>query len=290
MINLAEEPKKPASEEPFIIDEKTGIKRPKHVLPKEKPKGVTPKYSTNSDSDFVELQLKPEDWFLAQSSIMACLPVNFKNEIPVELVKYVNSNFNTYPSDDMKYYVNDFKHSLLLKNHDPKKAYGFTVDVKPRVVTVGKHNLDYIDILVAVNKHIDGDFAEKIRTEVIKFLSWGHTSADYVCSICGEHNGECSHISDMMMRNTPTPAILGGKPYGIIHRFTPEFHVYDVSYLDVRPAYDGAITHKIIELDKPLSVMVSKKLFNDKAIYATAYEDELEPDEVISELLSELNI
>jgi hypothetical protein len=279
--------------EPFIIDEKTGVKRPKHIVPKEKPRGVLPHFTSNradNADDKVEISLSPEDWFLTQASIMACIPVSDTNIIPVELVDYVNSNFNTYPSSEMNYYVRDFSHSLLLKNHDPSLAYGFTVDVRPRTVNVKGFELNYIDILVAVNKHIDSDFAEKIKNQTIKFLSWGHTSGDYYCGVCGEQNGDCVHLSDMMMRNTPEPAILSGRPYGVIHRFTPEFHVYDVSYLDVRPAYDGAITHKVMELDKPLKVMVSKKELEDKAVHATCYEEGIKPDSVVSKLFKQLKI
>ena len=274
--------------EPFTIDEQTGIKRPKHIIPKEKPVGVLPHFR-NSNKDTIEVTLRPEDWFLTQATIMACLPISNDNRIPLPLVDYVNSNFNTYPSKDINLYVDDFKQALLLKNHNNSLAYGFTLDVKPREVKVGNLTLTYIDILTAVNRNIDRDFADKIENQTIKFLSWGHTSGDYCCSVCNAMNEMCIHTHQMMLRNTPTPAVLDGKPYGIIHKHTGEFHVYDVSYLDVQPAYDGAITHKIMQLEKPLIVSISPKLFLEKAGYAAEDED-FEPKDIISKLLRELKI
>ena len=242
--------------DPYIIDEQTGIKRPKHILPKEKPVGVLPQFR-NTQTDYKEVLLHPKDWFLTQATIMACLPVTGDNKIPLALRPYINSNFNTYPASEMKLYVQDFKQSLLLKNHINSLAYGFTVDVKPREVKVGKLTLYYIDILVAVNKNIDPDFASKIQSQVIKYLSWGHSQGDFYCSVCNTANDMCEHINQMIMRDTPEPAVDSkGQPYGLVHRFNKEFHVYDVSYLDVKPAYDGAITHKVFKLDKPVSVSV----------------------------------
>lgn len=274
--------------EPFIIDEQTGIKRPKHIIPKEKPVGVLPQFR-NSNEDIVDVTLSPENWFLTQATIMACLPISNENRIPLPLVDYVNSNFNTYPSKDIQKYVNDFKQALLLKNHNNSLAYGFTLDVKPREVKVGNLTLTYIDILTAVNRNIDRDFAEKIENQTIKFLSWGHTSADYNCAVCGVSNEMCIHINQMMLRNTPTPAVENGRPYGLIHRYNGDLHVYDVSYLDVQPAYDGAITHKVMQLDKPLTVSISEKEFITKAKYAAEDED-FSPESVIAKLLIELGL
>lgn len=290
---------KPAHEEDFIIDPETGVKRPKFNKPAEKPKGVLPGFRNSllgqNYDDISEITLSPDDWFLTQSTIMACLPVN-GNLIPLELVPYVNGNFNTYPSGDLPKYIDGFRQSLLFKNHNPSKAYGFTLDVKSRPVKVGKFTLNYIDILTAVNKNIDKDFAELIKSRDIKYMSWGHTAGNVLCSICDleinpeEDENICDHILAMMLRRTPTPAVEGKRPYGIIHKFTENFHVFDVSYLSEKPAYGGAISNSINILENPLLVEVSKSLFQEKAGYACQSNKNLNAPNTIRELLKELHI
>lgn len=274
--------------EDFIVDPQTGITRLKEH--KTKRMGDTGVPSIRTNSEFKKVLLTPENWFLTQSSILACLPTDDKGHIPLELLDYVNKNFNTYPVSEIDSYIDEFKGSLLFHNHNPERAYGFMLDVKPRPVQVGSHTLVYIDILTAVNRNIDPTFAKGIEDRTLKYMSWAHSSGVMKCAVCGSTEQSCKHFLDMIYMNTPRPPQLGGKPYGILHIYSPTFHVYESSYLDVKPAFDGAISSSVNQLPAPLEVMVSRNLFLEKARYAAEFEEDLKPMNIVKELLQELGI
>lgn len=275
--------------EDFIVDPETGIKRVKSKKIKRLSGTGIPSAPRHNSHDLVKVSLHPDNWFLTQSSILACLPIK-DGKIPLDLLEYVNANFNTYPVSEIKNYAWEFRNSLLFHNHSPERAYGFVIDVKERPVQIGKHELIYVEILTAVNRNIDRKFADKIQSRDIKYMSWAHSAGDMVCAVCGDSNQECKHFDDMINMTTPIPAVNSGKPYGILHMYSPTFNVYEASYLDVRPAFDGAISNEINTLDKPLEVMVSRSAFMEKAKHASRYEDDLKPSSIVEPLFRELGI
>lgn len=268
----------------MTIDKDTGLERPKEFIPAEKPVGVVPKLNSEG-----VVKLNPKDWFLVESTALGCLPLDKDLHIPKELVSYVNGNFNVYPNLISDTMALQFNNCLTFKNHSPYQAYGLVIGSTLRKVEADGQELIYIDIVSAINRNIDPMFAFDIENRNIKYTSFAHTTGSYICSVCS--STECEHIEQMVHRTIPAGSVSKeGLPFGILHVPDDSFEVYENSFLDVPPAYGGAISHSVIKFDKPIEVRVTREELEHKAHLALDDDEKFMYSSVIKDLIAELGI
>lgn len=200
-----------------------------------------------------KVRFKGSDWVFTQ--VTAISSVNLEVDgytITEETAKYINTNGNSWSTDDLKACYKTMIGAANYKDHispsEGGKIYGIIVDAVPRKIKTkdAKGFIYYIDVIIATNRHVDPEWALAIERGKIRYVSIGFMCQFLMCSKCGHvydinGNGICAHclfelgkqyVSEYGFSRVSARAHDGF--VGGIMKF------YEISYLSVDPAFVGA--------------------------------------------------
>lgn len=219
------------------------IKQANNVL--EQSKSESDKQVVEKEADFqVVASIDPEKFIYIHTTIMA--GVKTENNgfwITSDTEKYINDNNDAWTCEDLLSDYSTFKRATTFVEHDQRleNAKGKCIDAIAR--NMGDTIL--IDVLFSVDKR-HKDLVANIENGIINAVSMGCTTAQTVCSICGNIANDPSTYCEHLKQGNK------GRKYRLQDGTTrrsaeicKKNTFFDVS-LVANPAFAGAVFRKIL--------------------------------------------
>ncbi|MDD5650233.1 MAG: hypothetical protein PHF86_07455 [Candidatus Nanoarchaeia archaeon] len=231
------------------------IRKQAKTLPEEK------KEEEVKEADFqVVATIDPEKFVYIHTTIMAGVKTCSNGYwITPETEKYINDNHDAWTCEDLLNDCKSFKRATTFVEHDQRleQAKGKCIDVVAR--DMGDTIL--IDVLFSVDRR-HKDLVANIENGIINAVSMGCTTAQTICSICGNVASSpetyCEHLKRGNKGSFFKVEGASRKSAEICKSNT----FFDVS-LVANPAFAGAIFRKILSPEdnkKILSALLSSKI------------------------------
>lgn len=203
------------------------------------------KEAVEKEADFqVVATIDPEKFIYIHTTIMAGVRTEENGfNITAETEKFINDNHDAWTCDDLLKDYKSFKRATTFVEHDQRleNAKGKCIDVIAR--DMGDTIL--IDVLFSVDKR-HKDLVANIENGIINAVSMGCTTAQTICSICGNVANDpttyCDHLKRGNKGSTFTLADGSKRRSAEICKNNTFF---DVS-LVANPAFAGAVFRKIL--------------------------------------------
>lgn len=206
----------------------------------------TPKEAdVEKEADFqIVGTIDPEKFIYIHTTIMAGVKTETNGYwITSETEKYINDNHDAWTCDDLLKDYKSFKRATTFVEHDQRleQAKGKCIDVIAR--DMGDTLL--IDVLFSVDRR-HKDLVANIESGIINAVSMGCTTAQTICSICGnvatDPNTYCEHLKRGNKGRTFRADNGSSRKAAEICKNNTFF---DVS-LVANPAFAGAVFRKIL--------------------------------------------
>lgn len=225
------------------------------------------------------ISFNSNDWIFLQATIVSS--VNVEDDgytVTPDSAPFINDNANSWDSKTLQKWYKSFIGAHNYKDHDQdrSRSKGIILDAVLRRIPIegsktGESVL-YVDILVAVNKNIDPEWAQLIDSGRVKWLSMGAISSALKCTRCGcisfDEDDDCEHMLFELGMNyfdengikRPIAALITDDDY--LDQPDSGYMVFkEASLLSVDPAFTGACTSHRIEVapDQQIDFIVPRK-------------------------------
>jgi hypothetical protein len=217
-----------------------------------------------ADKEYVIVELDTKDWVFHQTTAVASCEMEDGFYIPANMVKFVNSNGNSFLNEHLEKYYTSFigAHNFYEHIQDPKKSYGFLGGAVLRPITQEDGStVNYVDVLVCTNKNVVPNKSVVNRVEAGKLttLSMGCFSTGYRCSKCGhmfvESSEKCDCIRRSLGRNYLSPKGELSKVSAIVYPYVGDqedgagINFVELSWVE-DPAFVGATSSYRLDFDQ----------------------------------------
>lgn len=203
------------------------------------------KEAVEKEADFqVVATIDPEKFIYIHTTIMAGVKTEENGfNITSETEKFINDNHDAWTCDDLLKDYKSFKRATTFVEHDQRleNAKGKCIDVIAR--DMGDTIL--IDVLFSVDKR-HKDLVANIENGIINAVSMGCTTAQTICSICGNVANDSTTYCDHLKRgNKGSTFTLADGSKRRSAEICKNNTFFDVS-LVANPAFAGAVFRKIL--------------------------------------------
>jgi len=203
------------------------------------------KEAVEKEADFqVVATIDPEKFIYIHTTIMAGVKTEENGfNITAESEKFINDNHDAWTCDDLLKDYKSFKRATTFVEHDQRleNAKGKCIDVIAR--DMGDTIL--IDVLFSVDKR-HKDLVANIENGIINAVSMGCTTAQTICSICGNVANDPTTYCDHLKRgNKGSTFTLSDGSKRRSAEICKNNTFFDVS-LVANPAFAGAVFRKIL--------------------------------------------
>jgi hypothetical protein len=197
-----------------------------------------------------------DNYIYIHTTIMASVNIEPASDyfITRDTEKYINTNGDAWPREQLIKDYNTFKSATVYVEHDqnPERAKGKVLDAIAR--DMGDTIL--IDLLFCIDRRHD-DLVHNVETGIANAVSMGCTTKYTICSICGnvahDEKEYCTHVK--RQKNQMIKCVDG------VYRKACEL-CYDSNFYDcsvvANPAFAGAVFRKLVAADQ-----VSMQLFSN---------------------------
>jgi hypothetical protein len=225
-----------------------------------------------SNDQPIVCQIDLDNYVYIHTTIMASVDLEPDSDhfITRSTEKYINTNGDAWPRDQLLKDYGTFKTAAIYVEHDqnPERAKGKVLDAVAR--DMGDTVL--IDLLLCVDRR-HGDLVHNIETGIANAVSMGCTTKWTICSICGhtarDEKEYCVHVK--RQKSQMIRCVDGVYRKACELCFDSNF--YDCSIV-ANPAFAGAIFRRLVAADQVSSQLLSNLLCR-KVSSSTDYQDDI---------------